>query len=60
MQKSLNEYMQNVHRDLVWTGNCASWCKSVVTSVMALPFANILGIRQGQNHWKGNCCLARI
>ncbi|KAL3444241.1 flavin-binding monooxygenase [Aspergillus insuetus] len=27
MQKSLNEYIQNVHRDLVWTGNCVSWYK---------------------------------
>ncbi|CEL09176.1 hypothetical protein ASPCAL12316 [Aspergillus calidoustus] len=27
MQKSLNEYMHNVHKDLVWTGNCVSWYK---------------------------------
>ncbi|KAL3455502.1 hypothetical protein BJX64DRAFT_294964 [Aspergillus heterothallicus] len=27
MQKSLNEYMQTVHQDLVWTGNCVSWYK---------------------------------
>ncbi|KAL2858523.1 flavin-binding monooxygenase [Aspergillus pseudoustus] len=27
MQNFLNEYMQTVHRDLVWSGNCVSWYK---------------------------------
>lgn len=27
MQDAFNEYTQEVHQDLVWTGSCASWCK---------------------------------
>lgn len=27
MQIHFNEYAQNVHQDLVWTGQCNSWCK---------------------------------
>ena len=27
MQDAFNDYAQNVHRDLVWTGSCQSWYK---------------------------------
>lgn len=26
VQTALNQYMQKVHEDLVWTGACQSWC----------------------------------
>jgi hypothetical protein len=26
LQDAFNEYVQNVHQDLVWTGQCQSWC----------------------------------
>lgn len=27
IQDAFNEYTQAVHKDLVWTGSCRSWCK---------------------------------
>lgn len=27
MQDHFNQYAQSVHQDLVWTGQCNSWCK---------------------------------
>ncbi|KPI36866.1 putative sterigmatocystin biosynthesis monooxygenase stcW [Cyphellophora attinorum] len=27
VQRQLNDYMHRVHQDLVWTGNCKSWCE---------------------------------
>lgn len=27
VQDAFNEYVQEVHKDLVWQGSCQSWCK---------------------------------
>lgn len=27
MQDYFNEYTQSLHRDLVWSGSCVSWCE---------------------------------
>lgn len=26
VQDAFNDYIQEVHKDLVWTGSCQSWC----------------------------------
>lgn len=47
VQRQLNDYLQRVHQDLVWTGSCNSWCK------LSLGMANLLLIlcRQRSQDW---------
>ena len=33
MQDAFNDYTQNIHQDLVWTGACNSWCKSGIPTI---------------------------
>lgn len=33
IQDAFNQYTQAVHKDLVWTGSCRSWCKSHSSSL---------------------------
>lgn len=29
IQDAFNDYVQEVHKDLVWTGSCQSWCMNL-------------------------------
>ena len=40
VQRQLNDYMQKVHQDLVWTGSCNSWCESLRSTLDRVLISN--------------------
>lgn len=58
-QDAYNEYTRAVHKDLVWSGSCQSWCKSQNVIYRVHP-RRLKSDRQGKINRSHRCSMARI